>query len=573
MLKQSETLNGKEKVKLDLYKILRMSILLNTSEVDDLTLTKFKESATSIDNILTEEYNKKIDDLFYTTTTLEDEEERLKKLVGFISDRVEQRKSLLADYKSVTSKELKNLDYIEKSGELDLYEDRLNTIKTYLDSSKLIEISNDDLVYLNDELSKEYKLKQKNEEKNKEFENDLLSKFVNILYEMQLYNEIDINNIDAQIESMGKEIQEAEDQKNTFLTAFDNLKDSGISGDLELEYTSYVENAKRNYYYVKEKAILMKIYKLVADKKTEYGDLFSKRENIRRLLDERLFLMQELNMRSKDILLPLKNLVNEQWQQISAEKSNIDNINILTERIKLKENRLDELEKEVKKPEILSILKEYGLIDTYEHEDIDIEEYLKQDEETDNITEELPKDDIVIKDETPNEEKEPEPLELLDSLVEDLEPSYKPNQIKDCKTVMTMNLGLSRLKSISVMKRVSDMLGINARVDNGVFVEPPKEDELFWTPSELADIKGEKINKQEEKTLEPINNSKEEPLDTIKVNEDDIFLNNDQSNIFETNKDEEIIFPEPIKEEPKQDNNFMWSDNMETFDIDGIFPN
>ena len=573
MLKQSETLNGKEKVKLDLYKILRMSILLNTSEVDDLTLTKFKESATSIDNILTEEYNKKIDDLFYTTTTLEDEEERLKKLVGFISDRVEQRKSLLADYKSVTSKELKNLDYIEKSGELDLYEDRLNTIKTYLDSSKLIEISNDDLVYLNDELSKEYKLKQKNEEKNKEIENDLLSKFVNILYEMQLYNEIDINNIDAQIESMGKEIQEAEDQKNTFLTAFDNLKDSGISGDLELEYTSYVENAKRNYYYVKEKAILMKIYKLVADKKTEYGDLFSKRENIRRLLDERLFLMQELNMRSKDILLPLKNLVNEQWQQISAEKSNIDNINILTERIKLKENRLDELEKEVKKPEILSILKEYGLIDTYEHEDIDIEEYLKQDEETDNITEELPKDDIVIKDETPNEEKEPEPLELLDSLVEDLEPSYKPNQIKDCKTVMTMNLGLSRLKSISVMKRVSDMLGINARVDNGVFVEPPKEDELFWTPSELADIKGEKINKQEEKTLEPINNSKEEPLDTIKVNEDDIFLNNDQSNIFETNKDEEIIFPEPIKEEPKQDNNFMWSDNMETFDIDGIFPN
>ena len=70
-------------------------------------------------------------------------------------------------------------------------------------------------------------------------------------------NQINIDNIDDQIESMGKEIQEAEDQKNTFLTAFDNLKDSGISGDLELEYTSYVENAKRNYYYVKEKAILI----------------------------------------------------------------------------------------------------------------------------------------------------------------------------------------------------------------------------------------------------------------------------------------------------------------------------
>ena len=52
---------------------------------------------------------------------------------------------------------------------------------------------------------------------------------------MDLYSQIELSNIDEEIEEIGKEIRDAKDQKDTFVTSFDNLKSSGITGDLELE--------------------------------------------------------------------------------------------------------------------------------------------------------------------------------------------------------------------------------------------------------------------------------------------------------------------------------------------------
>ena len=74
MLKHSENLENKDKMKFDLYKILRMSVLLNQDQVDELTLNKFKDASLNIDNMLNEEYNSKLDELFYDTSTLEEEE-------------------------------------------------------------------------------------------------------------------------------------------------------------------------------------------------------------------------------------------------------------------------------------------------------------------------------------------------------------------------------------------------------------------------------------------------------------------------------------------------------------------
>ena len=56
------------------------------------------------------------------------------------------------------------------------------------------------------------------------------------------------------------------------------------------------------------------------------------------------------------------------------------------------ENRLEELNKEVKKPEVLSLLKEFHLIDTYDHDDETLnKDYLFGDEkeeqpENNNVT-------------------------------------------------------------------------------------------------------------------------------------------------------------------------------------------
>lgn len=615
MIKHNDNLENKEKVKYDLYKILRMSILLSQNEVDELTLTKFKEASLNIDKMLGEEYDKKLDTMFYDTATLEEEEQRLKELVTLVSDRIEKRKELLEDYRTITTKELTELDYIEKSSDLDLYEQRLDTIKEYLDSSKLIEVNEDELEKLKEKLVEEYDLKSENEIKNTKIEDELYNTFVNCLYEMDLYNEINVENIEKELENLQKELTETKEQKDTFINAFENLKLSGITGELEIEYASYVENSKKNYYFVKEKEILLKLYKLIEEKEQEYYNLYNKREEVKKLLQERTFLRSELNIKEKDYLLKLSNLIYEQKQEIETEKENVDNINVLTERIKLKENRLEELTKKIKKPEILSILKEYSLIDTYDQEelleDTDLEEH---------------QDEIMT-------EKE-EVFNLLNELLEEDEESdegeekvYQPNEIKESNQVPSMNFGLSRLKSISVMKRVGDMLGLNAKKEE-IKVEPQevkapeveikeekeqpiKQEDLFWTPVEFEEMKNETEENifveqpvvEEVKPLESelFESFKEQPLFEQK---DNLFANDTPSDLFiepqqeektqdlffeqpVENKDifassnNEIIFPEPIMPtiehnplpETSKEDKFMWPENMETFDLNGLFPN
>ena len=112
MLKHSEEIEKKEKVRFDLYKILRMSILLSQNDVDEETLKKFQDASSNIDEILDKDYEKKLETLFYKTNTLEEEEDRLKKLVTLVKNRVEQRKSLIDDYQTITFKRFPDLGYI-----------------------------------------------------------------------------------------------------------------------------------------------------------------------------------------------------------------------------------------------------------------------------------------------------------------------------------------------------------------------------------------------------------------------------------------------------------------------------
>ena len=646
MLKHSEEIEKKEKVRFDLYKILRMSILLSQNDVDEETLKKFQDASSNIDEILDKDYEKKLETLFYKTNTLEEEEDRLKKLVTLVKNRVEQRKSLIDDYQTITFKRFPDLGYINKSGELDLYETRLNTIKSYLDNSRLIKLNEIELSDLRDKLVKEHDKKQENEVRNSRLETSLYNEFMNVLSDDAIYSTKDFSDIDNEILELQSKIQEAKDQKDTFVTAFDNLKSSGITGELEIEYSSYVENSKKNYYLLKEEEYILKLYKLISDKKSDYGNLFVKREDIKDLLQERTLLRTELDVKEKDLLLPVSNLLLEQRQDIIAEKENIDNINNLTERIKLKESRLEELNKEIGKPEILSILKEFSLIDTYDHNELVDDKYddnldfeLEEEKEQEDLDKEKEQEDL-------DKEEEPETLDnqklnLFEELLkegqkeqdaaelqeekEEVVPEkvYQDNQIKESNTVPTMNLGLSRLKSISVMKRVGDMLGANVKKEEPPVVVTPevkkeepkiedKQDDLFWTPVEFQEMKEETTNTNNTfKDLPDISKifDKNKEEDKIFVNNDkvgnskpvmetnnifdnkvnnDIFVNNneDKKTFTEDKKDDiftnttnnnEIIFPEPIvpnnNKEQKEEDKFVWPESTDKFDVNGIFPN
>ncbi len=647
MLKHSEEIEKKEKVRFDLYKILRMSILLSQNDVDEETLKKFQDASSNIDEILDKDYEKKLETLFYKTNTLEEEEDRLKKLVTLVKNRVEQRKSLIDDYQTITFKRFPDLGYINKSGELDLYETRLNTIKSYLDNSRLIKLNEIELSDLRDKLVKEHDKKQENEVRNSRLETSLYNEFMNVLSDDAIYSTKDFSDIDNEILELQSKIQEAKDQKDTFVTAFDNLKSSGITGELEIEYSSYVENSKKNYYLLKEEEYILKLYKLISDKKSDYGNLFVKREDIKDLLQERTLLRTELDIKEKDLLLPVSNLLLEQRQDIIAEKENIDNINNLTERIKLKESRLEELNKEIGKPEILSILKEFSLIDTYDHNELVDDKYddnldfeLEEEKEQEDLDKEKEQEDLDKEEEEPETldnqklslfeellkegQKEQDAAELQEEKEEVVpEKVYQDNQIKESNTVPTMNLGLSRLKSISVMKRVGDMLGANVKKEEPPVVVTPevkkeepkiedKQDDLFWTPVEFQEMKEETTNTNNTfKDLPDISKifDKNKEEDKIFVNNDkvgnskpvmetnnifdnkvnnDIFVNNneDKKTFTEDKKDDiftnttnnnEIIFPEPIipnnNKEQKEEDKFVWPESTDKFDVNGIFPN
>lgn len=633
MIKANENLSDKEKVKFDLYKILRMSILLNQGEVDKETLNKFKESSISIDRALNDKYNLELDNLFYATDTLEDEEKRLKKLVAFIKDRINERKSLIDDYRIVTSRNLDDLEYINKSSELDLYENRLSLIKEYLENSKLLEIENDDLSKLRSDLVDQINRRKENEKTNQLLEEELNNAFINSLYDMDLFNEIHNSDVDVSLDELRKQLVEAKEQKDTFLNAFSNLKSSGISGELEVEYSSYVENAKRNYYYLKEKEILYKLYKLISNMEKEYSYVFSKREDIKELLKERLLLRNELGIKDKDNLVNIYDVIKEHNSIILDEKRTQESISVLTERIKIKEKKCDNLSVNLKKPEILSILSEYSLIDTYNNDNIDNslleDDILSFDDDIEN------NDINEVEEEAEEEDKNSLNYNLIDSLIskskdevsednllgdikekEEIK-TYRINEIKSIEVLPTMNCGLSRLKSISVMKKVADMLGI--KKENNVkeeFNDKQKEDvatkekgdnndlggdDILWTPVELqtnkVDLDSSNIKVEENKNKDDIflndksdiflNNDIGNELNSIvdgaifsdkSNNGNDLFVNNSSSDIFEVNDGNgEIIFPEPImpsvKEEKKEDK-FMWpNNNINEVDINSIFPN
>ena len=95
MIKQSLTFNDILEKK---FKILRTSIMLGNLRNRDETLSEYEDTAKEIDRIRTSVYEEKLAAKMYTTVTLEEEENRLKDLISFVENRIEERNSFVNDY-------------------------------------------------------------------------------------------------------------------------------------------------------------------------------------------------------------------------------------------------------------------------------------------------------------------------------------------------------------------------------------------------------------------------------------------------------------------------------------------
>lgn len=380
------------------YKILRTSIMLGNLKNKEETLSEYEETVREIDKIKKSVYEEILSSKMYTTTTLEEEKERLTDLINYIEKRIDERNEYIDDYIKVTNNFLDNLDRVEKEDELTDYRLRLDNILEYLSNEQEIKDINNILKEKRNELEEKYENKANNEIINSKLEDELIDEFNKIVSRDEYYKSLNYIDIDEEISKIDNTLLDKKDVMETFISSYEALKNAGISGAEREEYLSYVQDSKLDYYNELEKRYILNIYKLVLDKQNEYEKLYEKRLMIDNILSERNKDRLDLSINDRDILEIFITLCNEQLSVIKSQKYNMENIDKLIVDISNYEDRLIALERANSREDIQEILNEYSVI-TPEIEKVELpeEEKIYEDVITkNNITEKKP-DNMVIR--------------------------------------------------------------------------------------------------------------------------------------------------------------------------------
>lgn len=423
------------------YKILRTSLILGNSKNRDDLLLQFEDTARRVDDIYNNRYLQILASKKYPTKNLNEEEDRLRDLIDFIKKRVYDRKCFLDDYKEITLYNLDGLKDISDEDELSLYENRLSIIDEYLANVDKIDDINKRISECKDELDEKYKVNAENQALNVKYEDTLLDEFNKIILDDEYYSKLSYTDIDKELEDLDISSKDKKATLDTFIASYDALENSGIGEDEKNEYKSYVRDAKVDYYSDVEKIYILKLYKMVLDKKTEYKDIFSKRENITNLLNERLVLRNDLDIDSFDVLSGFYDIVCDQFGVVKAQKYTIESIDNLILTLDGYENDLKELTMRNSDKEILDVVSDY-IFDIDKKPTIEVE-----DTKEDVVEEEVPK-------------------------VEDIK--HLDNEVVAVEDAVDFDTDVVSMQAIDVMKRVVEALDIDK--DNIITVENDKDD-------------------------------------------------------------------------------------------------
>lgn len=343
------------------FKILRTSIMLGNITNRDEVMQSYEDTAREVDKIRRGVYEELLASKMYTTTTLEDEEERLTDLIDLINKRINERNEFIDDYIKITSNFLDDLPRVSMEENLSDLKVRLNNIHEYLFNIHQMAELNDRLNDMKHELEAKYESKANNEIINSKLEDELIDEFNKIITNDEYYAKLNYTDIDQELLKINAAINDKKDVMNTFVSSYEALKNAGISGAEREEYLSYVADSRVDYYNELEKMYMLNIYKMVLDKETDYDKLYQKRDNINSLIDERERNRKELNITSRDEIGYFTNLCREQFSVIKAQKYNIENIDKLILEITDCETKLEKLEAANNREDIVNLLNEFSV--------------------------------------------------------------------------------------------------------------------------------------------------------------------------------------------------------------------
>lgn len=432
----------------NLCKIFEMRIKLNQEkniETEEDVLDNYEKYSKKIDTIYNNKFAEEIGPLISPALTLEEEQKRLEKLINLLEDRLEKRNLLEDRFYTATGNYIKALQPIVSESELSEKKERLELITKYLDTSKEIENNLEDIAKLKNDLDINEDRKEKYLTKNKIMEDELYTLFTNTIKEDDFYLKLNEDDLDKELVKATDKSKETEETLEVTRDSVSSLFQNGIGED----YSSYIEDAEKSYYLWKNRELVLKIYDLVIKLDDSFDEMYEKRKKISTLLNDRSKIREKLNIDSIDELYDFEKLLEEQLNILDAEKEVLEEINICTNRITFKEEKLGELEEINKSVEILAILREYGLIDTYEIED-------------------TMNGDVLPSSELLEEATTEEPLEEEKVVIEVLDP-YRITKVIDYPK--TLNIGLAKLKGESVREKVNKKL-------NPKSYEPEYEEKL-----------------------------------------------------------------------------------------------
>lgn len=523
----------------NLCKIFEMRIKLdkerNIKTPSDV-IDNYEKYAKKIDSIYNKEFEKEIRNLISPEVTLEKEETRLKRLIKLLEERLDKRRELEEHFYNSTGKYIDGFQLVVSEDELEEKKTRLDTITKYLTTKSEIDELTTSISKLKNSLIELEKEKEEYTEKNKVMEDNIYSSLMTSIKNDEYFTKINEDNYNIELSTVEDKVRENEETLEVTLDSVKSLMNSGTDDD----YTSYIEDAEKNYYIWKNREIILRIYELVIAYEEDFDRIVAKRNKLEDLIEENNHLKNKLHAEDNNELLDFENLLLEQKDTLNSEKEVLENIVNYTSRIKFKEERLEELEEINNSYEILTILREYGIIDTYDTEE-------EAEEIPEEVSEEIPEEDA------PKEE-------VLEDIVNDTIDPYRIKEVIDYPK--TLNIGLAKLKGESVRETVNRKLNPKPKIN--LFDELTKdmkpEEKVEETPSTNESVKEEPKQPVKEDIVPETNNITPEPIWTIPV--------------VEQAKEEPIKDEEINKINLENTNNMFWipvSDSkLETKDFPNI---
>lgn len=344
------------------YDILKASLSFPNPKDKEKLLDSYMEVARSVNDKRYTAYVEGLDDFYYKTYNLEDEKVRLNALIKYINGYRDAFSKFNNEYKEITGLDLEDK---EQYNDLSIYENRLDNIKEYLSNCNRIKSLEEEVRNYEREMERFTEEALNNDRVNHELEEKLLEFFMSFIHNNSFCEALDYSDIGFELEKVRDEIGHKRDELDNFYMAYESLLNQNLPDSKINEYKSYVKEARMDYYTSREKEYVYELYELISSIETEYSDVVNKRERISRIFDDRLLLRGQLEIIDEDSFMDIEKFCNNQYSVIKAEKRVNDNISDAEKRIESAKEEIRALRDKNETVDILSILNEFGIIDTY----------------------------------------------------------------------------------------------------------------------------------------------------------------------------------------------------------------